>query len=120
MEELQRKVKEKKRQKELEVLRQKEIHDSLTACRTALVKITVYGKGAHAHDQMWHACGAVVRLHRKDVPRMTLPHGKHTDGVVLLTSRKAVPNRFTGNHVQVTYYDAEQVRVREERSEATS
>ena len=60
MEELQRKAREKKRLKELEEQRQREIQDSLVACRTALVKITVYGKGAHAHDQMWHACGAVV------------------------------------------------------------
>ena len=54
---------------------------------------------------MWHACGFVVNLHRKDVPRLTIPHGKHTDGCVLVTSREAIPNRFTANHCKLTYYD---------------
>ncbi|GMH93586.1 hypothetical protein TrVE_jg6866 [Triparma verrucosa] len=105
MEALKQKALEKQLRVQEEERQKRELQQSYDACVASLVKITVFGKGAHAHDQMWHACGFVVNLHRKDVPRLTIPHGKHTDGCVLVTSREAIPNRFTANHCKLTYYD---------------
>ncbi|GMI07430.1 hypothetical protein TrLO_g7592 [Triparma laevis f. longispina] len=92
MEALKQKALEKQQRVQEEERRKQQLESSRLACIASL---------------MWHACGIVVNLHRKDVPRLTIHglHGKHTDGVVLITSREAVPNRFTANHCKLTYYD---------------
>ena len=104
MEQLRARATEQKRLKTQILNQTSKLEASFNALYRSCVKLTIYGKGAHSNAVQWQGCGIVVRIYRKDTPRLSL-HNKHTDGVVCIGTREAVEGSFIAGHCRVTFYD---------------
>mmetsp|Transcript_15477 Transcript_15477/g.31883 ORF Transcript_15477/g.31883 Transcript_15477/m.31883 type:complete len:889 (-) Transcript_15477:24-2690(-) len=102
------------RSKELAQLKASRLQASRIELLSNLVKIVVYGSGAHANQVQWTSCGIISSLYRKDIPRLTHP-GKHTDGVCIIGTRTGIKGEFIAKHAQVTYYERGSKEVEKER-----
>ena len=100
MEKLRAKAEEKRRAHEELESRRAALDRSLKMILASVVKINIMDKGIRSGHQLWSACGIVGRANRRDTPGIK-------DGMVLVTTRTALPNAFTANHALVTFYDSE-------------
>jgi hypothetical protein len=104
MEELKRKAREKAAATAEAEARAAKLDLSFKRILRNVVKVTMSDKGSQTGHQLWHACGIVGRIHRKDAIGTR-------DGVVLISSRTAIYSPFIANHAQITYYDPETLQV---------
>ena len=115
MEEIRRKASLAKRSKALAASRASALQHSRELITSNLVKVTIYGKGAHSSQVQWSGCGLVARVYRRDVPRSDA-RGRHCDGWALHSTRRVAPSEFVAGHARITWYDKGTRGVRMERA----